>query len=157
MFLLDLDPYLSYVHLHVIYERHNRVSPKKSSHLASVGCDGDDQDNCEHHQYYQWVALVLLLQAGCFYVPRWAQKRGDLYGCRVRGQIQLGQKFGHFRYLWENWEGGRVSSLVSSLDRKTVISGMRSGDDEILKEKTKEMVNYLKETKGTHDGWASEF
>ena len=66
--------------------------------------------------------------------------------------------FGHFRYLWQNWEGGRVSSLVSSLDRKTLISGMRSGEEDSgFREKTKEMVNYLRDTKGTHDGWASEF
>ena len=83
-------------------------------------------------------------------------------------QIQLGHKFGHFRYLWQNWEGGRVSSLVSSLDRKTIISGMRSRSDDddgsdgeekksLLHVKTKEMVDYLTKTKGTHDGWASEF
>ena len=70
----------------------------------------------------------------------------------------MGHKFGHFRYLWQNWEGGRVSSLVSSIDRKTLISGMRSGDDNSgFREKTKEIVNYLRDTKGTHDGWASEF
>ena len=40
------------------------------SRLGSVGCDDDSQEDCWHHQYYQWVGLVLLLQAGCFYVPR---------------------------------------------------------------------------------------
>ena len=140
-----------------MYESHVGVSPK-SKRLASVGCDGDDQDNCWHHQYYQWVALVLLLQAGCFYVPRWVLNEEICTGCRVLGQIQLGHKFGHFRYLWQSWEGGRVYSLVSSLDRKTLISGMRSDDkDSGFCEKTKEMVKYLKDTKGTHDGWASEF
>ena len=84
------------------------------------------------------------------------------------GSNPVGHKFGHFRYLWQNWEGGRVSSLVSSLDRKTIISGMRSRSDDddtgdveekksLLHVKTKEMVDYLTKTKGTHDGWASEF
>ena len=79
------------------------------------------------------------------------------------GSNPVGHKFGHFRYLWQNWEGGRVSSLVSSLDRKTLISSMRSQSDDngeqksLLHAKTEEMVNYLKATKGTHDGWASEF
>ena len=27
--------------------------------------------DCWHHEYYQWVALVILLQAGCFYAPRY--------------------------------------------------------------------------------------
>ena len=83
------------------------------------------------------------------------------------GSNPVGHKFGHFRYLWQNWEGGRVSSLVSSLDRKTLISSMRSQSDDngrgegeqksLLHAKTEEMVNYLKATKGTHDGWASKF
>ncbi len=47
-----------------------------SSHLGAVRCfsgDSDedgDKEHCWHHQYYQWVALVLMLQAGCFYLPK---------------------------------------------------------------------------------------
>ena len=36
-------------------------------------CNLDDSKtlkNCRHHEYYQWVGLVILLQAGCFYAPR---------------------------------------------------------------------------------------
>ena len=46
---------------------------KMSSRLGSVGCEDDNMENCWHHQYYQWVGLVLLLQAGFFYVPRWVR------------------------------------------------------------------------------------
>ena len=28
-------------------------------------------EDCWHHEYYQWIALVLILQAACFYVPRY--------------------------------------------------------------------------------------
>ena len=37
-------------------------------------CEPDDPNtfgSCWHHEYYQWVALVILLQAGCFYTPRY--------------------------------------------------------------------------------------
>ena len=42
--------------------------------LASVPCfrdsKGDPEEECWHHQYYQWVALVILVQAAGFYLPR---------------------------------------------------------------------------------------
>ena len=41
----------------------------EQQHYRKVGCD-PEKDDCWHHQYYQWVGLVLLMQAGCFYVPR---------------------------------------------------------------------------------------
>lgn len=40
------------------------------------------------HLYYQWVAVVLLIQAFFFYIP-W--------------------------YLWNVWEGGRLEKLVKDL------------------------------------------
>ena len=46
----------------------------------------DDSDSCWHHQYYQWVALVLVMQAGCFYAPK---------------------------YLWQVWEEGRLEMFFS--------------------------------------------
>ena len=27
-------------------------------------------DKCWHHQYYQWVALFIIVQAGFFYMPK---------------------------------------------------------------------------------------
>ena len=33
--------------------------------------NGKFLNNCWHHYYYQWVALVILCQAGCFYLPRY--------------------------------------------------------------------------------------
>ena len=50
-----------------------------------------------------------------------------------------------------------MSSLVSALDRKTLVSGLRSEDHlKGIHEKTQEIVDYLKDTRGTHDGWACE-
>lgn len=42
-----------------------------------------------YYGYYQWVCMVLFLQAGCFYVPR---------------------------YLWKSYEQGLIRSLVQDLD-----------------------------------------
>ncbi|CAN7950733.1 unnamed protein product, partial [Ixodes pacificus] len=42
-----------------------------------------------YYGYYQWVCMVLFLQAGCFYVPR---------------------------YLWKCYEQGLIRSLVQDLD-----------------------------------------
>ena len=41
---------------------------------SNNACNPDNSNtlrNCWHHKYYQWVGLVILLQAGCFYVPRY--------------------------------------------------------------------------------------
>lgn len=50
--------------------------------------DHMDVTDLKYHKYYQWVCLVLFLQAVLFYAPRW---------------------------LWKAWEGGRVKVLVQNL------------------------------------------
>lgn len=47
------------------------------------------EDTVKYHKYYQWVCFVLFFQAMLFYVPR---------------------------YLWKNWEGGRLKMLVLDLN-----------------------------------------
>ena len=37
-------------------------------HLDFGSCDPDKED-CWHHAYYQFVVMVLVLQAACFYFP----------------------------------------------------------------------------------------
>ncbi|RWS23045.1 Innexin inx2-like protein [Leptotrombidium deliense] len=56
------------------------VAPGVDKHLPG--------DQKIYHKYYQWVCLVLFLQAMSFYVPR---------------------------YLWKMWEGGRMRNLVLNL------------------------------------------
>ncbi|XP_026466610.1 innexin inx2-like [Ctenocephalides felis] len=41
-----------------------------------------------HHKYYQWVSIVLVLQAVMFYIPR---------------------------YMWKCWENGRIKALTQDL------------------------------------------
>ncbi|CAN8019791.1 hypothetical protein HPB47_013270 [Ixodes persulcatus] len=65
---------------------------------ATVGVDGvphpgiqkyTPDEHRRYYGYYQWVCMVLFLQAGCFYVPR---------------------------YLWKCYEQGLIRSLVQDLD-----------------------------------------
>lgn len=58
-----------------------------------------DGDQVRHHKYYQWVCVVLFLQAVTFYVPR---------------------------YLWKTWEGGRIRAL--SQDLSVVVTAERKSE-----------------------------
>jgi len=95
--------------------------------------NGKFLNNCWHHYYYQWVALVILCQAGCFYLPR---------------------------ALWQNWECGKVKSLVDGLDKSSLIRGLQD-DEDLTKGNTNEKLNALvdiwKRTCGTHNVWAVKF
>jgi len=48
-----------------------------------------------YHTYYQWVWLVLFLQAGLFYIPYW---------------------------IWKTWDRGRIKMLVSDLNLEVIMS-----------------------------------
>lgn len=48
-----------------------------------------------YHTYYQWVWLVLFLQAGLFYVPYW---------------------------LWKLWDRGRIKMLVADLNLEVIMA-----------------------------------
>lgn len=64
------------------------------------GADLSDHADIKYHKYYQWVCLVLFLQALFFYVPRW---------------------------LWKAWEGGRLRALVQSLECHVVLEPEAKG------------------------------
>ena len=55
-----------------------------------------------------------------------------------------------------------MASLVKGLDRKTMISGLglqlqSEKHQKGVKDKVKQIVDYLKDTKGQHDGWACKY
>ena len=45
----------------------------KRDHLDFGSCvpggENEPEDGCWHHAYYQFVVMVLVLQAACFYFP----------------------------------------------------------------------------------------
>ena len=59
--------------------------------LDEKGNDNPGTDCMEEHPHYMWVALVVLIQAGISYFPR---------------------------YLWYSWEGGRMKQMLSNLLEK---------------------------------------
>lgn len=56
------------------------------THLRKPGLTPEDQKT--YYGYYQWVFIVLFLQAVSYYIPR---------------------------FIWKSWEGGRIQMLASGL------------------------------------------
>lgn len=56
------------------------------THLRTPG--NTEQDDTKYYAYYQWVFIVLFLQAVSFYIPR---------------------------FIWKSWEGGRIRMLAGGL------------------------------------------
>ena len=44
----------------------------------------EDGDETVYHAYYQWVPLMLMFQAICFYAPHWIWKQLDNGRMKVR-------------------------------------------------------------------------
>ena len=64
----------------------------------------------------------------------------------------------NLRYLWSSWENGKISSLVSGLDKISLVQGTQ--DEEQTKEAGQKLVQLRKafdNTKGQHDFWAWKF
>ncbi|KAL3213892.1 hypothetical protein MRX96_007300 [Rhipicephalus microplus] len=88
------------------------------------GADFSDHDDVKYHKYYQWVCLVLFFQALCFYIPRW---------------------------LWKAWEGGRLKTLVQSLEYHVVL------EPDAKRQRTGLLVRYLLSNLGSRDLYASKY
>ncbi|KAK7067145.1 Structural component of the gap junction, partial [Halocaridina rubra] len=59
----------------------------------------------KHHKYYQWVFLVLFLQALMFYIPR---------------------------YFWKVWEGGKIKMLAADLNAPILDDDLKKDRREII-------------------------
>ena len=62
----------------------------------------EDGDETVYHAYYQWVPLMLMFQAICFYAPHWIWKQLDNGRMKVRYSSPpfLMVKINiHYRYL----------------------------------------------------------
>jgi len=78
------------------------------------------QDDITIHAYYQWVPFVLFLQACMFYAPH---------------------------YLCKNWEGGKISGIISGLNAMVLDRDERSSKMRVL-------AQYLIDNLNTHNIWA---
>jgi len=104
----------------------------KSAFLKKVGIDIshpgianslEGQQPRQEYRYYQWVLFCLLLQAILFYAPRW---------------------------LWKNWEGGKLHALMMDLDIG-IISEVEK------KQKKKLLLEYLCDNLTYHNWWAYRY
>jgi len=113
----------------------SNILKKGENHMGCNTTKGPDEEGgCWHHAYYQWVGLMLIFQAGCFYFPR---------------------------YLWTIWEQGKVQSLVSGLDKKAMVKGLQTDadfeDGQEDNVKVKKLVNSFRDTRGDHNNWAIKY
>jgi len=116
------------------------------SHLYG-SCDPEFTD-CWHHIYYQFVPIVLILQAGAFYFPG---------------------------FLWETFESERIKNLISGLEKKKGYSAIcaveysydskgKERKDAKLKDKNSDggkkimgLINNFIDMKGGCDNWAVKY
>ncbi|XP_014477993.1 PREDICTED: innexin inx2-like [Dinoponera quadriceps] len=75
--------------------------------MVQPGVSGhiEGKDEVKYHKYYQWVCFTLFFQAILFYIPR---------------------------YLWKNWEGGRIKMLVLDLNCPVVSEDCKSDRRKLL-------------------------
>jgi len=82
-----------------------------------------NQKDIKIYHFYQWVPLWLFFQAILFYAPRW---------------------------LWKNWEGGKIQALKMDLD----VGVMTEVDREQKKDM---MISYLRRNIWHHNHWAYKY
>ncbi|KAJ4427802.1 hypothetical protein ANN_25455 [Periplaneta americana] len=84
---------------------------------------GARESKTKIQRYYQWVFICLFFQAVLFYIPR---------------------------FLWKNWEGGKLRALRLDLD-----VGLLSADEKADKKRL--LLNYLYEHRNTHTWWTYRY
>ena len=55
-----------------------------NGHYVFILGPTEDGDETVYHAYYQWVPLMLMFQAICFYAPHWIWKQLDNGRMKVR-------------------------------------------------------------------------
>lgn len=91
---------------------------------------GDGDPSCtKDHAYYQWVALTLIAQAVCFYIPGW---------------------------LWFHWEKGQIADVVGENGMKE-IDMILIESDESCEKAAKNVSDKIEAIRGSHKKWAAKF
>ncbi|EEB11530.1 Innexin inx2, putative [Pediculus humanus corporis] len=111
--------------IHSTYTIKTAFSKQVGKEVPYPGVDssrGNIQDQ-KCYRYYQWVCFCLFFQAILFYTPRW---------------------------LWKNWEGGKINSLMMDLD-----IGICSKEEKNLKSKL--LSDYLYDNLKLHNWWAYKY
>jgi len=114
----------TYCWIHSTYTIPSAFWKKTGFEVAHPGVDKThDPLERRYHKYYQWVSFCLFFQAILFYIPRW---------------------------LWKNWEAGKISTLRMDLNL-----GVQSDTDKKLKKKL--LIDYLYSNLKQHNFWAYRY
>nr|CAD7568996.1 unnamed protein product [Timema californicum] len=110
--------------IHSTYSVHSAFLLQIGLDIPYPGVENSRRSN-DHkvHHFYQWVAFCLFFQAILFYTPRW---------------------------LWKNWEGGKIHALMMDLD-----VGICSEIEK--KQKKKLLLDYLWDNLKFHNWWAYRY
>jgi len=79
----------TYCWIHSTYSVPGKIIGIDGIDRAHPGVAPNDGEQIRYHKYYQWVCFTLFFQAILFYIPR---------------------------YLWKNWEAGKVALLVQEMN-----------------------------------------
>ena len=116
----------TYCWIHSTYSIPNKVIGIEGIDVAHPGVapnsDLEDGEQIRYHKYYQWVCFTLFFQAILFYVPR---------------------------YLWKNWEAGKVALLVQEMNVPIV-------DPDTKKDRISILVDYFT-IRHNHNFYALKF
>lgn len=97
----------TYCWIHSTFTVPDRIGDHVGKNVVQPGVASrvDGEDGTVYHKYYQWVCVVLFVQALFFYAP----------GC-----------------MWKTWEGGRVKTLVMDLDCPIIDDQSKSDRKKLL-------------------------
>lgn len=73
---------------YTLYDKMDKKDFSVRNVYRGISTHVENEDTTREHSYYQWVPLVLFFQGVLFYIPRW---------------------------LWKNWEGGKVQSITNGV------------------------------------------
>ncbi|CAG2164365.1 unnamed protein product [Oppiella nova] len=110
----------TYCWIHSTFVLPDAMNKKVGVEVAHPGVDKHTPDQKQvYHSYYQWVGFVLFLQAVMFYAPR---------------------------YIWKNYEDGKLKVLVQGLGNPIIKDGERG-------EKIQALTKYLKANLRYHNAY----
>ncbi|XP_063235974.1 innexin shaking-B isoform X3 [Bacillus rossius redtenbacheri] len=113
----------AYCWIHSTYSVHAALPGRVGEDVPYPGVQNSRGKERRVHRFYQWVTFCLFLQAILFYTPRW---------------------------LWKNWEGGKIQALMMDLD-----VGICSEVEK--KQKKKLLLDYLWDNLKYHNWWAYRY
>ncbi|XP_040572604.1 innexin shaking-B [Lepeophtheirus salmonis] len=120
------DVFDLYCWIHSTYTIPRALSLRVGDEVAHPGVitsNVEEEDDKRYVSYYQWVGFTLFFQSILFYVPRW---------------------------LWKNWEAGKITALMMDLDIG-VVSEVEK------KQKKKLLLDYLYDNLKNHNWWAYRY